>query len=196
MKATNTLLLLYLSLIGGSVLIAGMSSNSTKYYRESYYYQEKNEQNNPDGNFINEAVSGGKMEVEMGRMAKDKAQNQRVKAFADMMVRDHTQANKELENILKEKNYTTASMEHSSHNAPDENPVSSLENQKGRDFDKAYMKMMVKDHDKTIDLFVKESNNGKDSRLKDFATRMLPALRTHLDSAKAIHSDLDKSTMY
>jgi hypothetical protein len=118
------------------------------------------------------------------------AQNKRVKAFAEMMIRDHTKANGELESLLKGKNYSPKKMD------KEDNHMSALKNQKGRDFDRAYMKMMVKDHDKDIDLFTKESNSGKDNQLKDFARKTLPVLKTHLDSAKAIYSDLNKSTMY
>jgi putative membrane protein len=182
MKATNTIFLLYLCFIAGSTLIAAMSSNP--------YQQDNRQEANADQNFIAEAMKGGKMEVEMGNLAKDKAQSKRVKAFGEMMVRDHTKANGELQSILKGKNYSSQKMD------KQENHMASLKTQTGKDFDRAYMKMMVKDHDKDIDLFAKESNSGKDSQLKDFARKTLPVLKMHLDSAKAIYSDLDKSTMY
>src|SRR5689334_1480756 len=96
MKATNTILLLYLSLIAGSTFIAVSRSP----------YSQDNRMNDPDRNFITEAAKGGKMEVEMGNLAKDKAQNRRVKAYAEMMIRDHTKANSELESIRREKSYS------------------------------------------------------------------------------------------
>jgi len=184
MKATNMIFLLYLCFLAGSLLIAVMSHNP--------YQQDKMRPVNPDQDFITEAVKGGKMEVEMGNLAKDKAQNRRVKAYADMMVRDHTKANGELESLLKEKKYSSSSQLIDKQ----ENHIASLNNQNGKDFDRAYMKMMVKDHDKDIGLFTKESNSGKDNQLMDFARKTLPVLKMHLDSAKAIYSDLDKSTMY
>ncbi len=184
MKATNTIFLLYLCFLAGSVLIAVMSRDP--------YQRNKVLQLNPDQDFITEAVKGGKMEVEMGNLVKDKAQNKRVKAYADMMIRDHTKANGELESILKEKKYSSSSQKMDKQ----DNHMSSLKNQTGKDFDRAYMKMMVKDHNEDIDLFTKQGNSGKDSQLKDFARKTLPLLKIHLDSAKAIYSDLDKSTMY
>jgi putative membrane protein len=72
-----------------------------------------------------------------------------------------------------------------------------LNDKTGADFDKAYMEMMVSDHKKDISLFEKESKNGKDSDLRSFATRTLPTLRMHLDSATSINSYIKgmKSTM-
>src|SRR5436190_23176384 len=174
MKATNTILLLYLCFIAGSTLIAAMS-RSAKSFQQTIPMTKQ--ANNPDQNFIKEAVKGGKMEVEMGNLAKDKAQNRRVKAFADMMVRDQTKANNQLESILKEKNLQSSSQNNKSEKDKQDNHMASLKNQKGKDFDRAYMKMMVKDHDKDIDLFKKQSSNGTDMQLKDFARKTLPVLQ-------------------
>ena len=50
--------------------------------------------------------------------------------------------------------------------------------------------MMVADHIEDIAVFENESRNGKDAELKAFAYRMLPTLKMHLDSARAIQSSL------
>jgi putative membrane protein len=56
----------------------------------------------------------------------------------------------------------------------------------GKDFDKEYMDMMLKDHKDDIDMFKKASSDLTDSTIKDFATSTLPTLQKHLDSAQAI----------
>src|SRR5688572_1153273 len=43
--------------------------------------------------FVQKALKGGEMEVKMGQLAQQKAQNQEVKNLAQALVRDHTQAN-------------------------------------------------------------------------------------------------------
>ncbi len=55
---------------------------------------------------------------------------------------------------------------------------------------KAYMSMMVDDHQKDIDQFEKASNKANDANLKAFASKALPVLRMHLDSAKAINDGI------
>jgi putative membrane protein len=147
--------------------------------------------NDMDQHFIMEATKGGKMEVEMAKKAKSKAQNTRVKNFADMMIRDHTKANKELENIVQNKKMKSWSQADSSasHNINDMNET---QGKSGKDFDVTYMNMMVNDHNKTIELFENQSKNGNDADLKSFAGKTLPVLKMHLDSATAINASLKR----
>jgi putative membrane protein len=141
---------------------------------------------NHDQNFVNEAVKGGKDEVEMGNIARTKATNVRVKNFASMMIRDHTKANNELESLLKSEGITPkVDMKHT---------MNDMGNKTGNDFDHSYMSMMVNDHNKTINLFNTESKEGKNAKLKNFATKTLPILKMHLDSANAIYNSLKMNT--
>lgn len=137
--------------------------------------------------FVLEAASGGMMEVELGQLAQQKATTQRVKDFGAMMVRDHNKANDDLKNTVSGKVSIPATMndEHQHH-------VSDLREKQGIEFDKAYIKMMVDDHEKDISKFESIAKDANDPALKSFADNTLPTLRTHLDSAKAIRTDLSK----
>lgn len=137
--------------------------------------------------FVMEAASGGMMEVELGQLAQQKASNQRVKDFGAMMVRDHSKANNDLKSAVSGKATIPASMEedHQKH-------VNELNNKTGTEFDKAYIKMMVDDHEKDIRKFEDASKDSKDQAVKDFATNTLPTLRQHLAEAKSIRDELSK----
>lgn len=135
--------------------------------------------------FMNDAAKGGMTEVEVSKLAKDRAMNPRVKNFAEMMVRDHSAANDELKTIARQKNVMLPT---DIGNKQDD--VNDLSKKKGADFDKAYMKMMVKDHKDVVDNFEKCAQNGTDPDVKTFASQKLPTLRMHLDSAKAIENSL------
>lgn len=133
--------------------------------------------------FMTKAASGGMMEVQLGQLAQQQAGSQRVKDFGAMMVRDHGKANDELKSLASAKNVSLSdslTAEHKRH-------VTSLQNKKSTAFDKAYMSMMVQDHQKDIQEFEKASNTLSDGEVKAFATRTLPLLKTHLDSATAIN---------
>jgi putative membrane protein len=136
-----------------------------------------------DSEFMVEAANGGMMEVELGQLAATKAQNARVKAFGSMMVQDHTKANEELKTLAGSKSVTLPSSMGEDH----QKHVSDLREKSGADFDKAYMSMMVDDHEKDVNKFENASNNAKDAAVKSFAAKTLPVLRTHLDSARAIN---------
>ena len=67
--------------------------------------------------------------------------------------------------------------------------ISDLSKEQGAAFDKAYMQMMVTDHEKTIKLFTDASQNT-DIEVRNFAAKTLPTIKMHLDSANAILSAL------
>lgn len=139
-----------------------------------------------DLQFVDEAASGGMLEVELGALAQQNATNARVKEFGAMMVRDHSKANDQLKQLAAAKRYTLSTTLKEKH----QHHKDELSKKTGKDFDKAYMKMMVDDHQEDIDKFEKASKNTVDGDLKTFATQILPILHTHLDSAKAINKSL------
>jgi putative membrane protein len=139
-----------------------------------------------DSKFAVSAASGGMTEVQLGELAQQKASSQRVKDFGAMMVRDHTKANDELKSLAGMKNITlppAPGEDHMDH-------IKDLSKKSGKEFDRDYMKMMVDDHQKDISEFEKCSNNAADPDLKAFASKTLPILRMHLDSAKAVNDAL------
>lgn len=138
--------------------------------------------------FVKEAASGGLMEVELGKYAQQNAQNNRVKNFGAMMVRDHQAANDELKTIATGKNLTVPTVMENNHM----NKVEELKKETGMNFDKKYMDEMVDDHEKDIDKFRKQAENGKDPEIKAFAAKTLEVLVMHQDSARSIKEALDR----
>lgn len=146
-----------------------------------------NDAQNEASQFMVKAANGGMMEVELGSLAKDKATNPQVKEFAAMMVTDHSKANDELKSLAATKNFTlpaTMDNDHREH-------ITDLSNKTGKDFDKAYMDMMVDDHKEDIDLFEDiTKKDNVDADLKAFATKTLPTLKKHHEAAKKIKDAL------
>jgi putative membrane protein len=104
-----------------------------------------------DQKFFMEAASGGMLEVELGQLALQKAQAVSVKDFGTRMVNDHGKGNEELKAYAQKKNLQMpAQMEHKHRSM-----VEKLAKLSGPDFDKKYMKMMVKDHEKDVKEFQK-----------------------------------------
>lgn len=135
-----------------------------------------------DQNFAMKAASGSLAEIEMANIAMQSSTNDRVKAFASMMIRDHGKATEELKALAPNKGLTIPAQpmpEQMKH-------IDMLKGKTGSAFDKVYMNHMVMDHQEDVSEFQKASTNVKDADLKAFASRNLPVLKTHLDSAKAI----------
>jgi putative membrane protein len=136
-----------------------------------------------DTTFAKEAASGGLMEVELGNLAQQNAASDRVKAFGQMMVRDHSAANNELKSLASAKNMMLSDSMMKKHR----DHVESMRKMNGKSFDNHYMQMMVKDHNEDVQKFEKASTGSTDADLKAWAGKTLPILRMHLDSAKAIN---------
>jgi putative membrane protein len=132
--------------------------------------------------FAVKAASGGMMEVQMGKIAQDKASSQRVKDFGAMMVQDHSKAG----DVLMAKAKSQNIMLPATPGADEQKMIDKLSQKSGKDFDKAYMDMMLDDHKTDIAEFKKAADKCTNTVIKDFAAQTLPTLEKHLDSAKAI----------
>ncbi len=139
-----------------------------------------------DQTFLKNAAVGGLMEVELGRLATEKASSADVKQFGQRMVDDHGKANEQLATIAKQKNVDVATQLTGKGKA-DYDRLSKLS---GEQFDRAYMQMMVQDHRKDVAEFRKESTSAKDADVKSFASQTLPTLEDHLKMAQQAQSSL------
>lgn len=141
-----------------------------------------------DQQFVEKAAQGGKAEVELGKLAQEKAKNDDVKDFGEMMVEDHGDANDELKDIAEDQGFSVPdTMGDEAKEIYDQ--LSSLS---GADFDRAYIDHMVKDHEKDVAAFEMETEEGENDELKDFAEETLPTLRKHLERARELQSELDQ----
>lgn len=131
--------------------------------------------------FIEKAAQGGLAEVELGKLAAQKAENVQVKQFGQRMTDDHSKANAKLEQIAANKGVALPkSMDASSRREYDK-----LEKLSGAAFDREYMQTMVSDHEKDVKSFQSEEKSAKDTDVKNFAETTLPTLEEHLKLAKS-----------
>ncbi len=142
--------------------------------------------NSSDRKFLGEAAGGGLAEVELGRLAVEKASDPDVKAFGQHMVDDHSKVNEELKKLADSKGVTV----------PSKLPAKEAQLQKklsalsGRAFDRAYVDAMVKDHEHDVAAFQKQSTAAHDPDVAAFATKTLPTLREHLTRVQGISKSM------
>ncbi len=139
-----------------------------------------------DKEFVSKAGMGGLAEVQMGNLALQKASNADVKAFGQRMVTDHSKANEELQQLATAKGAAlptelTGEMK---------DTYDHLNSLSGAEFDKAYMKHMVEDHEKDVAEFDKASTSATDADVKGWAGKTLPTLQSHLQNAKDVAKKL------
>jgi len=135
-----------------------------------------------DKKFVRDAAQGGMAEVELGKLATEKASSDDVKKFGQRMVDDHTKAADQLKQVASSEGIQLPQ----TLSAKDKMTEERLSKLSGEQFDKAYMADMVKDHTQDVTEFQHESHSGKDAAVKNFASQTLPTLEDHLKQAKEI----------
>jgi putative membrane protein len=135
---------------------------------------------NPDSRFVTDAAKGGMAEVELGKLATEKAGADQVKKFGQLTVDEHRRVNEELKTLAQNKDISLPTAEDGSHRAIHEQ----LAQLSGDAFDRAYLRAMVDSHLKTVYAFRVESRSGKDPDVKAWASKTLPMLEDHLKRAQ------------
>lgn len=136
--------------------------------------------------FAQDAAAGGMMEVQLGKIAENNSATQSVKDFGKMMVDDHSKINDQLKDLASKKNVSLPTAVTNDQ----QKDIDKLNKETGANFDKDYVSMMVKDHEKDIAAFKKAGSKIKDADFKDFIIKNLPTLQKHLDAIKAIKNKM------
>jgi len=136
--------------------------------------------------FVHKVAMDGMAEVELARLASQKAKDPEVKKFAQRMLADHTKANQELKQLASNKNMALPAALGPEQNA-DKDKLSKLT---GAEFDREYMSMMSAAHDRAVAAFEDESQDGGEADIKAWATKILPTLKEHQSMAKDIASKI------
>lgn len=127
--------------------------------------------------FVNEAASGGMFEVKSSELALQRSKSDEVKAFAQMMIDDHTKANDELKTLATAKKL----------DVPAEPAGKAAEHLKAvtdasdADFDTVYLQHQAAAHADTIRLFAAMAGDKTDAELATFAGKTLPTLNKHAE---------------
>lgn len=136
-----------------------------------------------DEKFVKEAGAAGMGEVKIATLGTQKASSADVKAFAQMLVDDHTKANEELQNLAKGKGVELSQVIESTY----ADKFQKLEKYSGADFDKEFISGMVSDHKKDVSKFESEQKSATDNEVKAFVDKTLPTLKAHLDKANELN---------
>jgi putative membrane protein len=165
---------------------AGMSPGTPGVYDA---HPDPKQSNTADQLFVHEAVIGGQAEVQAGKLAAGKAQSEAVKAFANRMVKEHSQAADHLAGIVKGDAYPRTNPLDMDHKVM----MDQLSKANGKAFDELYVRAQLMDHQKTVQLYEWIIGNGQDPRLQAYAMDTLPSLMRHLEMAKGLLAQLTGS---
>jgi putative membrane protein len=137
----------------------------------------------PDRIFVKNALEGGMAEVQLGQLALQKSTNDEVKQFAQKMVDDHTKMGDQMKTVAQQIGVKIPD----GPSKKDKETIAKLQALNGDDFDKAYMKDMVKDHKADLNDFKMEASGGSNPAVKDAASQGSQVISQHLQMAEQIN---------
>jgi putative membrane protein len=140
-------------------------------------------------------VTANQVDIDAGKLAKSKAHAKEVKAFAQLMITDHTGVNKSATDLVTklhvtpEANPTSESLKQGG----DQN-LAHLRTLSGAAFDKAYVDHEVAYHQTVLDAMDQTLiPSAKNAELKALLVKVRPAFAAHLAHAQELQASLAKS---
>ncbi len=161
---------------GGTMAIAQQSSSSANSTQHSTKAATRTMN---DAEFAQRAAEANLAEVKLGNLAEQKGTTETVKDFGKRMVADHSKAEDTLKTVAATNQITLPT----ALDAKDQAICDQLSKLSGEAFDRAYARDMLRDHRNDVAEFRDEASDGKDAAIKNFASRTLPTLETHLKLA-------------
>ena len=137
--------------------------------------------------FLKQAAIGNMFEIQLSELAQQKAQDEKVKQFAQMMVQDHNQAKQKLQQVAQKKQVNLPS------DLPElkQEELQAYQQLEGSEFDQAYLSCMKVAHAKDVALFQEKAKHAKDQDVKQFAQQALPKLQQHKQQVMAMTGGSD-----
>ncbi len=138
------------------------------------------------GAFVSNASQSDMYEMQAAKIAEARSKNTEVKAFAKMMIADHTAMMKAMAPLVTAAGNTPAA----ELDQRRKGFVDNLNQATEANFDKAYIDQQVAAHEEALTLMKGYADKGDDAGLKGGAASAIPKIQMHLDKAKAIQAGL------
>jgi putative membrane protein len=140
-----------------------------------------------DAEFLLTAASSNQLEIQLGQLAAQQAEAEPVRKFGQMMADHHTTAAQELSSLAAQLDVRPSVAIMPMH----QELIDRLKNKTGRAFDERYMDVMETAHKLDVVMFEAKSKKAETPTVQDYAARILPTLRTHLEEANAVEKQVD-----
>jgi len=140
-----------------------------------------------DQRFLVKATEINFQEMLLGKLAQKRATSEELKEFGRIMEEENRNANSALASaaILKSINVPSTPSQ-AAHATYDTLNLVSM-----KDFDMAYIRLVIQDHNDLVSLFENASRDNLHPDIKSLASKMLPDLRSHLTRAQEIETQID-----
>jgi putative membrane protein len=133
--------------------------------------------------FAAAAAASDLFEIESSKLAQSQASGAKVKDFAAMLVKDHTNSTNELKSVAAKENITLVPP---ALDADKQAKLDALKAASGEDFDRLYISQQIPAHEQALQLMQGYAAGGDNAAVKAFASKTAPVIQKHLDEAKSL----------
>ncbi len=140
---------------------------------------------NDDKRFAKGAELAAMTDLEMAKLAQQKASSDAVRQYAAKIVDEGSKASDDLKQAAEKSSIAVPDSLDSKHSER----VDKLSKLSGPEFDRAYLKDQVKDQEAEVREFQREADSGADQNMKQFASKNLAAVQKRLDAAKELNKN-------
>jgi putative membrane protein len=127
--------------------------------------------------YLQKAAERHQAEVALGQLTLQKASSDQVKQYGARMIQDHQRAIEDVQRLIRKEGELSM---------PHQQIQRKLSELSGKDFDKAYMAFMVRDHMKDLGELQQRAATLTDPRVQHWMEDTLHILKEHLEQAKLI----------
>jgi len=147
------------------------------------------ERDERDVKFLNDAAEMNMKEIYLGELARKKSSTSDAKELAEMMVEEHTKSLSDLNVLTTERSIALP-------NGQSDDAINKhhkLSNKSGLEFDEAYTKLMVEEHEHALELFEHAAADCSDPAIRTWASSSIITLQKHLDHSKHCYEKVKKN---
>jgi putative membrane protein len=139
-----------------------------------------------DKRFLGQVTQASLLNIEMGKLAQDRASSDAVKEFGKKMIADHERGLTIFKRVADRDGVAVDAQLDAKH----KERLDRLAKLSGAEFDRAYIKDQLKAHQRMVSYFQSEADNSTESIASKMANNMLPAVQKHLNETKELNKNL------
>jgi putative membrane protein len=133
--------------------------------------------------FVEKAANGDMFEIQSSKLASERSKNDRIRQFAERLLKDHSQSTTHLSSVIKNVQGLELPAQMDKEH---QDKLAKLSAATGAGFDQQFRSMQIEAHQTAVQLFENYARSGSNQDLKSFAEKTVPTLREHLKMAQQL----------
>lgn len=170
------------------VLLMTLSAAATSQQPSGQQPSQPDQLSEQDLAFMKKAAVGGRLEIELGKLAQDRAEAPEVRQFGSRMVKEHQMAAKNMKQRAMQMDVSLPQSLPRRQQAL-KDALAELE---GETFDEQYMWNMVAAHTVAVNVFEEQVSEGDNPEFVALAEKMLPTLKDHRERAVELWNNINE----